>query len=161
MHSRDLRLSAWPRRRSIGLATLVCTCLILVFSGCDKTTEATGTPPASPPASPPAGSSAYAGKWSYTTRLMAVDNLCGHSESEIGVPVGPFSVTINSNGTFSLSSAGGGSGTIDSSGNAAIAIAAGSGQCPSGSGAGGCTSINHCDGTYVQGGDVHKWVMER
>jgi len=154
-----------PRRyRSIGLVTCACLCAILLFSACDKASEVTspGSPSPSPSPSPPAeGSSAYAGSWTYTTRLMAVDQMCGHSASEIGVPVGPFSVTVNSNGTFSLGSAGGGSGTIDSSGNAQIAIAAGSGQCPSGSGSGGCTSVNHCDGTYVQGGDVHKWVMER
>ena len=154
MHSRE------PRRyRSIGLVTCACLCAILVFSACDKASDAT-TSPGSP--SPPAqGSSVYAGNWTYTTKLMAVDRFCGHSASEIGLPVGPFSVTINGNGTFSLSNAGGGSGAIDASGNAQIAVAAGGGQCPAGSGAGGCTSVNHCDGTYVQGGDVHKWVMER
>jgi hypothetical protein len=125
-----------------------CAGLLLMISACDDST--TG---------PSGGSSAYAGMWRFTTQLTAVGNACGNSESEIGVPIGPISVEVSSNGRFHVSDPDV-TGQIDSSGNVVVTLAA-TGACPAGSGAGGCRNTSHCNGTAVQGGDVTLWTLAR
>ena len=131
------------------LASVSCVLLLLTLSACgDSPTGSSG------------GSSAYAGMWRFTTRLTAVGNLCGNSDSDIGVPVGPFAVEVSSSGRFDVGQAGL-TGQIDSSGNVVVTLSAGGGSCPAGAGAGGCRNTSHCNGTAVQGGDVTLWTLAR
>ena len=65
-------------------AAASCAGLLLMLSACDD--SSTG---------PSGGTSAYTGMWNFTIRLTAVGNVCGNSESEIGVPIGPVSVEVN------------------------------------------------------------------
>jgi hypothetical protein len=139
---------------------------VLILAGCGSDSEPTAPAPVIPspsatatPAPTPAPSSAYAGNWVYRTTLTAVDQNCGHTESDIGKTEGPFAVTIASNGTFALP--GGSQGAIDSAGNVSMALAPTSGSCTAGTGAGGCRDTDHCDGTTVQAGDVRKWTLFR
>jgi hypothetical protein len=90
---------------------------------------------------------------------MAVDGNCGHTPGDVGAVEGPFGVTVASDGTFTLRD--GSQGAIDSAGNVSLTIADRGGSCGGGSGAGGCRNTSHCDGTFVQAGDVKKWVLFR
>ena len=130
-------------------STSSCVLLLLTLSACgDSPTGSSG------------GSSAYAGSWRFTTRLTAAGNLCGHSDSDVGASVGPFTVEVNSAGAFRVSQVGL-TGQIDSSGNVVVTLSAGGGSCPVGAGAGGCRNTSHCNGTAVQGGDVTLWTLAR
>ena len=129
-------------------AAASCAGLLLMLSACDD--SSTG---------PSGGTSAYTGMWNFTIRLTAVGNVCGNSESEIGVPIGPVSVEVNSSGSFHVSDPDV-TGQIDSSGNVVVTLAA-AGSCPIGAGAGGCRNTSHCNGTAVQGGDVTLWTLAR
>jgi hypothetical protein len=123
--------------------------VLLILSACGD----------SNPSGSSGGSSAYVGMWSFTTRLTAVGNVCGNSSSDIGVPIGPVSVEVNSSGQFHVSDPDV-TGQINSSGDVVVNLAA-TGSCPAGSGAGGCRNTSHCNGTAVQGGDVTLWTLAR
>jgi hypothetical protein len=138
---------------------------LLLLAGCgsddDPSTPSPVTPSPTPTPAPtptPTASSPYAGNWTYRATLTAVDDNCGHTPADIGKAEGPFGVTIASDGTFTLP---GGQGSITSSGEISFTLVAGAGDCRSGSGAGGCATADHCDGTSVQAGDVKKWTLVR
>lgn len=167
MSAAPLQASTWLRRnRSMGLvaAVLSCACLGLVLLACNESSSSltpSGPSPEPTPTPNPGGSSPYAGNWTFTTKLTAIGNQCGHSGSDIGVLVGPVAVTVSGNGSFSVPSPVNASGTIRSADDVVLTLAAQSSTCIAGEGHGGCTSVNHCDGTSVQAGDVSKWVLER
>ena len=116
---------------------LVLPLLLLPLAGCDSddspsapapVTPATPTP-APAPTPTPSASSPYAGNWAYRSTLTAVDNNCGHTPSDIGQPEGTLSVTVESNGTFTLRN--GSTGAIDAAGNVSLTLAP-SGGAPAG-----------------------------
>jgi len=117
-------------------------------------------PTATPTPAPTAVASPYAGRWTFTIWLTAVDRQCGHTESDIDVRVGPIPVTVAADGSFSVPSPVSATGTIVSADDVRISFAERT-TCPAGSGAGGCVNLNHCDGTSNQAGDVSKWVLNR
>jgi hypothetical protein len=144
------------------------TCLVLSLAGCGSYSP-TGTtePPArvpdptqTPTPAPTPAASQYAGSWKFTIWLTAIDKQCGHTDADINVHVGPFSVTVGPNGSFVVPGPVNASGVIDSAGDIRVTFSE-SATCPAGSGAGGCVNLNHCDGTSVQGGDVSKWTLVR
>lgn len=141
-------------------------CLGLMLSGCGSSSptappEPTPSAPAPAPTPTPAASSQYSGDWRFTIWLTSPGTQCGQTQSDVGVHVGPYPVTVTTNGTFIVPSPVDASGTIDSAGNIRLNLAPRSGSCPAGEGAGGCVSGSHCDGTSVQGGDVSKWTLVR
>jgi hypothetical protein len=149
--------------RLMGITSTLC--LALSLSSCDSSSPTQTAEPGprvpttpSPTASP--SPSPYAGRWSFTIWLTAVDTQCGHTESDIDVRVGPIPVTIAADGSFSVPSPVNATGTIVSADDVRISFAERS-NCPAGSGAGGCVNLNHCDGTSNQAGDVSKWILNR
>ncbi len=139
------------RRRGIGLlaAASCCLSLALALGACSNSSPAAPT------------ESSYAGAWTFTVQLTAIDSSCGHTAADIGVQDGPIPVKVASTGTFSVPSPVNATGAIDSAGNVKLTLAARSNACTAGEGAGGCVNTSHCDGTAVQAGDVTKWVLRR
>lgn len=156
----------WNRLMGVAAATSLNMCLGLILSGCGSSSP-TAAPEPSPSAPAPAAtptptaSSPYTGSWRFTIWLTSPGNECGQTESDVNVRIGPFPVTVATNGSFVVPTPVSASGTIDSAGNIKIDLAERAGSCPAGAGAGGCVSTSHCDGTSVQGGDVSKWTLVR
>ena len=144
--------------RLVATASTLCLALSLSSCGSSSPTQTTEPGPRVPP--PTSAASPYAGSWSFTIWLTAVDRQCGHTESDIDVRVGPIPVTVAADGSFSVPSPVNATGTIVSADDVRISFAQRT-NCPAGSGAGGCVNLNHCDGTSNQAGDVSKWILNR